>query len=135
MTAGCCSLNDNGPVSPALPPESGLFPDDGAFALEVTRGEHQTDTLVFEIRRWLPCSESPERCGPDLFPGDVYADPDNSVTRTVSLDEDLLVVIRPIPCGDDGTWTEVPIEGDGAALGALLGRLDAAAMLVQRRSP
>jgi hypothetical protein len=128
VTAACCSMNHNGPASPPLPPESGGFPDDGAYSVAVHRQEGHTDSLEFEIRRWLPCSEQPDQCGPDVFPGDVYVDREHSVTRTIILDEGLLVVIRPIACSVDGTWTEVPIEGDGTAFGALLRRVDAAVM-------
>ncbi len=130
VTAACCSMNHNGPASPRLPPEAGPFPDDGAFSVWVSREEGTTDSLRLEIRRWLPCSERPDQCGPDVFPGDVYADPDNAVIRTVDLDDALLVVIRPIACAADGSWTEMPIEGDGAVLASLLRRVDAAAAMI-----
>ncbi len=127
VEAACCGTNNNGPVSPPLPPATGAFPDDGAYAVRVTRAEGQTDELQLEIRRWLPCSEQPERCSPDLFPGDIYADLEASVVRSVSLDGDLTVVLRPIGKPVDDTWTESPLEGDGAALARLLERIDAAA--------
>ena len=130
VTAACCSMNYNGPESPPLPPESGPFPDDGAFSVWVTREEGATDRIELEIRQWFPCSERPDQCGPDVFVGDVYADPDNAVVRTVDLDAGMLVVVRPIGCSADGTWTEVPIEGDGAALASLLRRVDAAAAMI-----
>lgn len=130
VTTACCSMNHNGPASPPLPPESGPWPDDGAFSVRVEREEGNTASLELEIRRWLPCSERPDQCRPDVFVGDVYADPDNAVVRTVDLDAELLVVIRPIACSADGTWTEVPIEGDGAALASLLRRVDAAAAMI-----
>jgi hypothetical protein len=60
------------------------------------------------------------------MPGDVYTDPDNSVVRTVELDNTLMVVIRPIGRMLDGIWVDNSIEGDGAALGSLLRRVDAA---------
>jgi len=124
---GCCSLNNNGPVSPALPPESGPFPEDGGYDVWVTHLEGPTDQLQLEIRRWLPCSAQPDRCSPDLFEGDIYSDPDNAVVRTVDLDDSLTVVIRPIGHSVEGIWTDLPsIEGDGTALAALLGRVDAA---------
>lgn len=128
VTGGCCETNHNGPESPPLPPESGPWPHDGAFSVWGTREEGVIDRIELEIRRWLPCSEQPDQCGPVLFPGDVYSDRDNSVVRTVGLDEELLVVIRPIACRPDGTWAEAPIEGSGAAFGALLRRVDAAAL-------
>lgn len=130
VTAACCSMNHNGPASPPLPPESGPWSDDGAFSVSVEREEGNTDRLELAIRRWLPCSERPEQCGPDLVAGDVYADPDNAVVRTVGLDAELVVVIRPIGCSADGTLTEMPIEGDGTALASLLRRVDAAAAMV-----
>lgn len=125
VTPACCAENHNGPASPPLPPKAGPFPEDGAFSVWVTREEGATDRLELDIRRWLPCSERPDQCGPDVFPGDVYADPDNAVVRTVDLDDGLLAVIRPIACSADGTWTEAPIEGDGTALASLLRRVDA----------
>ena len=86
-----------------------------------------TDSIEMEIRRWLPCSADPDRCQPDGLVGDVYADPDNAVTRHVNLDAELRVVIRPIGHTVDNVWTDSPsIEGDGLALALLLRRLDAA---------
>lgn len=125
VTPACCSINDNGPVSPPLPPEEGPFPHDGAYAVTVTRDEGQTDALLFEIRRWLPCSKHPEQCSPDSRPGDVYADPDHAVTRTIALDQNLTVVLLPIPHTLDGT--RKALEGNGTALAMLLRRIDAAA--------
>lgn len=130
VAAACCSMNHNGPTSPPLPAESGPFVYDGPYSVTVTRQEGETDILEMEIRRWLACSEQPDRCSPDLFPGDVYTDPDNSVTRTVALDDELLVVILPIACIPDDTWIEAPIEGSGAAFATLLHRIDAAVTTV-----
>ena len=126
VSAACCSTNHNGPSSPPLPPESGPFPDDGPFSVRVERTEGQTDSLRLEIRRWLPCSERPDRCSPDLVPGDVYADPDHAVIRAVTLDDGLIVVIRPIGHISDGTPVENIMEGDGAAFASLLYRVDTA---------
>lgn len=127
--AACCSANHNGPESPPLPPESGPFPDDGAFELSVERQQGDTE-LQLKIRRWLPCSDRPDLCSPDLFPGDVYTDPDNSASRTVALDEALTVVITPIGRTIDGSWVDNAIEGNGAALAALLRRMDATVTMI-----
>ncbi len=126
VTPACCADNHSGPESPPLPPQDGAFPDDGAFAVHVLRPEGRTDALELEIRRWLPCSGRPDQCSPDPEQGDVYADPDNSVTRIAALGDDLIVVIRPIGRLIDDMWVEDTLEGSGEALGALLGRMDAA---------
>lgn len=126
-TEGCCGMNDNAPVSPALPPESGPFPEDGAYSVSVTRQQGETDSLALEIRRWLPCSERPDQCAPDVLAGDVYPDPANGVLRIVRLDDSLTVVVKPIGHFVDAFWTDLPsIEGNGAAFASLLRRVDAA---------
>lgn len=126
VTQGCCGMNDNGPTSPPLPPESGAFPDDGAYSVQVTRLEGETDQLTLEIRRWLACSDHPEWCTPDVFAGDIYSDADNAVVRTIALDESLTVVIRPIGHWVGEDWIDPSLEADGTALASLLGRMDAA---------
>jgi len=126
VAKGCCGMNDNGPVSPPLPPAAGPYPDDGPYSVAISRSPAPTDDLTLEVRRWLPCADAPDRCAPDAVPGDVYADPEHAVVRTVPLDSALRVVIRSIGHVTGNEWTEPSIEGDGSALATLFRRYDAA---------
>lgn len=123
---GCCDANASAPESPPLPPEVGLFPDDGVFHLELHRARGEHGQLVVTIRRYVPCIDLPDRCNPPFAEDDVTYDETSGVVRSLPLDESLTVVINGIPFDGGSVWEVRRIEGDGAALARLLERLDAA---------
>ncbi len=125
----CCGAPAAGPTSPAGPlPEVG-WPADGCYDASVVRSVAEPSGLEVTIRRWVLCSEYPERCSPDweLFPEKaVTTDPNDSAVRWVGFSDRYLTVVL-IPIDDPGGGAQA-LQGSGAAFKVLLEDLDAAWM-------
>jgi hypothetical protein len=125
MLPGCCADGTIAPVSPPDPwPDQG-WPADGFYDLLV---DAEKDGYVdVDIGRWHSCRDRPDLC-PDIWVGDeVETDPDEErLRRRLSFDQNLTVVIMPIPQPD-----EVPVVGNGDAYQELLRDLDESIDMLQ----
>jgi hypothetical protein len=110
LIPGCCEGGTVAPASPTDPwPEEG-WPSDGFYSAAATIRDDEIDLT---LRKWLSCSEHPERCAPWWTGGEVTSDPDApTLQRSIPFDHALTVVILPIA-------SDTPIVGDGRALEAL----------------
>lgn len=117
MGPGCCEEGTVAPPSPTGPwPEEG-WPADGFYSV-VEEISH--DEIEVTMRKWLSCSDYPDRCAPWWTGGEVTTDPDApTLQRSIPFDRDLTVAILPI-------MSDTAIVGDGYALRVLLDDLNAA---------
>lgn len=117
---GCCGEMYRGPVSPADDwPASGL-PADGVYGVDMTVDLANND-LVFDIRKFILCSERPDLCISDYVDEDVALNHEDAITRRVALDEDLTVRLMGIHVDPTIDPTAVlGIEGPGEAFARLL---------------
>jgi hypothetical protein len=111
-----------GPASPGDPIPIDRWPADGFYDATTTRVDDPPGVLTMAIRRWVPCSNLPDRCPPGAPADGIVPDPASEVVRTVFLDEELTVMIRPLQRKDVGRFPEtaVGIAGTGSAFYELL---------------
>jgi hypothetical protein len=109
MYPGCCDAGTVAPPSPADPWPSEGWPADGFYGLGVM--SETAEYVDVEIVRWHSCADRPDLC-PEWWDEDnVVVDPDEpTLERRLSLDEGLMVVIKPVLQADD-----TAIVGDGIA--------------------
>jgi hypothetical protein len=122
VQSGCCDLPAIGPASPGDPILVDSWPADGFYDVTTTRVDDPPGVLRLAIRRWVPCSSLPNRCSPGAPADGIVADPASEVVRTVFMNEELTVVIRPIQRMVDGRFPamSIGITGTGPALYELL---------------
>ncbi len=120
VQAGCCELPALGPVSPEGPIPAQGWPADGFYDVTATRMGDPPGVLALAIRRWVPCADLPNRCIHDAPKESIVADPASEVARTLIMDEELTIVIRPIQRFEDGRQTSIGLTGTGRALQRLL---------------
>ena len=122
VTPACCDQPAIGPVSPvgSIPAEG--WPADGFYDVASVRVGDPPGILQMTVRRWVSCSELPDRCLPDPPPDGIVGYPTSEVHKVVFMDEELTVVIRPIQMSHQGQFPDpaVGISGSGRALYELL---------------
>lgn len=116
---GCCDMPATGPTSPegAIPIET--WPADGFYWAEVGRGAESAGVLQLALRRWVPCAALPDRCAPEPPTDGITSDPASEVSRTLTLDDDLTVVIRGVVPMEADPASAAVIEGNGTAFDSL----------------
>jgi hypothetical protein len=114
----CCDMGDLVPsASPTGTWPARGWPSDGFYDVEIAPDAATADLV---IRRYQKCADHPGLC-PDWWVGEEgYVDREQEVMeRTISLDEDLTVVIAPV-------LGENELVGDGAAYAELRADIDQA---------